>query len=54
VPAAAAQRLAESLPNAVVQLEILTGVGHSVFRQAPEASFTILRAFLQQLAYLKP
>ncbi|MHA6757826.1 alpha/beta fold hydrolase [Streptacidiphilus sp. PAMC 29251] len=45
-PAAGARRLAAALTGAAVQLEILPGVGHGVFRQAPQEAFTLLRAFL--------
>ncbi|MEV6849476.1 alpha/beta hydrolase [Actinoplanes sp. NPDC051411] len=49
-PAAGAQRLADSLTGAAVRVEILDGVGHGVFRQAPERAFDLLRGFLQRIA----
>jgi proline iminopeptidase len=48
-PAPAARRLAELLLAANVQLEILAGAGHGVFRQAPEAAFGVLRRFLPKI-----
>jgi pimeloyl-ACP methyl ester carboxylesterase len=49
-PAAAAGRLATSLTNSPVQIETFSGVGHGVFRQAPQAAFDLLRSFLRQVA----
>ena len=49
-PAAAALRLAASLRNSPVQVETLPGVGHGVFRQAPQPAFGLLRSFLRQVA----
>ena len=46
VPAAAAKRLAASLPNASV--EVFRGVGHGVLRQAPTAALDLLRRFLSE------
>jgi proline iminopeptidase len=48
-PAPAARRLAALLPRADVQVEILPGVGHGVFRQAPAAAFDALRRFLPKV-----
>lgn len=53
-PAVAARRLATLLINAPVQLEILAGVGHSVFRQAPQTAFALLRAFLTTGVHAQP
>jgi pimeloyl-ACP methyl ester carboxylesterase len=50
VPAVAAARLADVLANAPVRVEIVPGVGHGVFRQAPEQAFDWLRDFLRQVA----
>jgi pimeloyl-ACP methyl ester carboxylesterase len=47
-PSAAAQRLADSLVNSSVETAILAGVGHGVFRQAPQQAFALLRAFLHR------
>jgi pimeloyl-ACP methyl ester carboxylesterase len=44
-PAAAAVRLADTLPGA--RAEILPGIGHGVFRQAPGAAFELVRGFLR-------
>jgi proline iminopeptidase len=49
-PAVGAQRLADSLTGAAVRVEIMDGVGHAVFRQAPERAFDLLRRFLQKTA----
>lgn len=49
-PAVAAQRLAALLSRADVKVEILPGVGHGVFRQAPTAAFDALRRFLPKVA----
>ena len=49
-PAAGTRRLAVSLTSAAVQVQILAGVGHGVFRQAPHEAFTLLRAFLREVA----
>lgn len=46
-PPAGARRLAASLTNTSVQIEVLRGVGHGVFRQAPHQAFDLLRAFLR-------
>jgi pimeloyl-ACP methyl ester carboxylesterase len=48
-PAAAAERLARSLTRATVTVEIITGVGHGTFRQAPERAFAHVRRFLGDL-----
>ena len=47
-PAAAAERLAGLLPGA--RVEVLPGIGHGVFRQAPGEAMTLVRAFLDQAA----
>ena len=49
-PAAGARRLAVSLTSAAVQVQVLAGVGHGVFRQAPHEGFALLRAFLREVA----
>jgi pimeloyl-ACP methyl ester carboxylesterase len=49
-PVAAARRLAASLRNSAVQVETLAGVGHGVFRQAPQPALGFLRGFLRQVA----
>jgi pimeloyl-ACP methyl ester carboxylesterase len=49
-PAAAARRLAALLPRADVQVEIMPGAGHGVFRQVPTAAFDTLRRFLPKVA----
>lgn len=49
VPAAAQERLAASLTDAEVEIRVLPGVGHGVFRQAPEVSFELVRRFLRRL-----
>lgn len=46
-PVVGAQRLADSLTGATAQVRTLDGVGHGVFRQAPERAFELLRAFLR-------
>jgi proline iminopeptidase len=48
-PAAAAQRAASSVHQAAVELQVFTGVGHGVFRQAPAGAFARLRAFVSAL-----
>ncbi|MGW4946508.1 alpha/beta fold hydrolase [Actinoplanes sp. NPDC004185] len=48
-PAAAAQRLARSLTGAKATVEIIAGVGHGTFRQAPEQAFTHVRRFIGAL-----
>jgi proline iminopeptidase len=48
-PAAAAIRLAEVLTSTTTQVEVLAGVGHGVFRQAPQKAFDALRTFLRDL-----
>src|SRR5262245_13797624 len=46
-PAVGAARLADAIVvSADVRVEILPGVGHGVFRQAPREAFSVLRAFL--------
>jgi proline iminopeptidase len=45
-PAAAARRLVTALTNAPVTLKIFGGVGHGVFRQAPQQALTHVRRFL--------
>jgi pimeloyl-ACP methyl ester carboxylesterase len=45
-PAVGAGRLAALLSNAAVDTHVLAGIGHGVFRQAPDRSFTLLREFL--------
>lgn len=45
-PAAAARRLPAVLSSAVTQVAVLEGVGHGVFRQAPQESFDLVRSFL--------
>jgi pimeloyl-ACP methyl ester carboxylesterase len=47
-PAAAAVRLADMLPGA--RGEVLPGIGHGVFRQAPGEAMTLVRNFLDQEA----
>lgn len=47
-PAAAQVRLAARLAGTSARVEILDGVGHGVFRQAPQRAFGLLRAFLRQ------
>jgi pimeloyl-ACP methyl ester carboxylesterase len=42
----AARRLAAALPNADARLHLLPDAGHGVFREAPEKSCALLRAFL--------
>lgn len=49
-PAVGARRLADSLTGAKVSVEVLDGVGHGVFRQAPQRAFDLLRGFLRQSA----
>jgi len=49
-PAAGAARLAGWLVHAAVDTHVLPGVGHGVFRQAPERSFGLLRAFLSEIS----
>ena len=51
-PSVGAQRLADSLTGAAVRVEIMDGVGHGVFRQAPQRAFDLLRGFLQKVASL--
>jgi pimeloyl-ACP methyl ester carboxylesterase len=46
VPAAATRRLAASIPNTAVTLEILRGVGHGTFRQETWTAFTHVRHFI--------
>jgi proline iminopeptidase len=46
VPAAASRRLAGSLINASVTLEIMTGIGHGTFRQATAQAFDHVRRFI--------
>jgi pimeloyl-ACP methyl ester carboxylesterase len=48
-PAAAAQRVASSVQQAVVDLHVFAGVGHGGFRQAPTEAFARLRAFVSAL-----
>jgi pimeloyl-ACP methyl ester carboxylesterase len=48
-PAAASMRLADALPGA--RGEVLPGVGHAVFRQAPGKAFALVREFLAQLSW---
>ena len=45
-PAAAARRIASSVQQAAVELQVFAGVGHGVFRQAPAEAFARLRAFV--------
>jgi pimeloyl-ACP methyl ester carboxylesterase len=45
-PAAAAQRVASSVQQATVEVEVFAGVGHGVFRQASARAFARLRAFV--------
>ena len=47
-PAAAAVRLADMLPGA--RVEVLPGIGHGVFRQAPGEAMALVRSFLAQAA----
>ena len=49
-PAAGATRLADWLVHAAVDTHVLPGIGHGVFRQAPERSFALLRAFLKEIS----
>jgi pimeloyl-ACP methyl ester carboxylesterase len=46
-PAAGADRLAGLLINAEVERHVLPGVGHGVFRQAPDGAFALVRAWLR-------
>ena len=48
-PAAAARRLPAVLTSTATQVEVLAGVGHGVFRQAPQKSFDALRTFLRDI-----
>ncbi|MER7249899.1 alpha/beta hydrolase [Kribbella sp. NPDC000426] len=48
-PAAAARRLPAVLSNTTTQVEVLAGVGHGVFRQAPQKAFDALRTFLRDI-----
>lgn len=48
-PAAAAQRVASSVQQAAVEIQVFADVGHGVFRQAPEEAFARLRAFVSAL-----
>jgi proline iminopeptidase len=48
-PAAAARRLPAMLIGAATRVEVLEGVGHGVFRQAPQKAFDALRTFLRDL-----
>ena len=48
-PAAAARRVASSVQYAAVELQVVAGVGHGVFRQAPAEAFPRLRAFVSAL-----
>ncbi|GAB4058416.1 alpha/beta fold hydrolase [Catellatospora paridis] len=48
-PAAGAQRLPGSLPNADIAVHVLPGVGHSVLRQAPREATALIRGFLKGL-----
>jgi proline iminopeptidase len=48
-PAVGAGRLAAQLSNAAVDAHVLPGVGHGVFRQAPQPSFDLLRVFLAEI-----
>jgi pimeloyl-ACP methyl ester carboxylesterase len=50
-PAVAARRLADALVNTTARVETLAGVGHGVFRQAPDAAFDLLRGFLRQISW---
>jgi pimeloyl-ACP methyl ester carboxylesterase len=45
-PAAAAHRLAVALTNAPVTIETIADIGHGVFRQATQQTFTHVRRFL--------
>ena len=45
-PVVSLERLAASLVNAPVRLEVFGRVGHGVFRQAPGRAFALLREFL--------
>jgi pimeloyl-ACP methyl ester carboxylesterase len=47
IPSAASERLARSLTNAPVSVEIFDHVGHTVFRQAPDRAFAVVRDFLK-------
>lgn len=53
-PAAAAQRVAASVAQSSVEVEVFPGVGHGVFRQAPAAAFARLRAFISTLRHASP
>jgi pimeloyl-ACP methyl ester carboxylesterase len=48
-PAVAALRLADALVSTPARVETLAGVGHGVFRQAPDVAFELLRGFLRQI-----
>ncbi len=49
-PAAAARRVASSVQQAAVEIQVFPGVGHGVFRQAPAEAFARLRAFVSALS----
>jgi proline iminopeptidase len=49
-PAACAVRLAAQLTYAAVDTHVLDGIGHGVFRQAPERSFALVRDFLAEIS----
>jgi pimeloyl-ACP methyl ester carboxylesterase len=46
--AAAARHIVSSVRYATVELQVFPGVGHGVFRQAPEQAFAWFRAFLSE------
>jgi pimeloyl-ACP methyl ester carboxylesterase len=49
-PAAAAQRVASSVHQAAVEIQVFAAVGHGVFRQAPAEAFARLRAFVSTVS----
>jgi pimeloyl-ACP methyl ester carboxylesterase len=49
-PAVGAGRLAAQLTRAAVDTHVLPGIGHGVFRQAPERSFALVRGFLSDIS----
>lgn len=53
-PATAASRLAAILTSTTAQVEVLAGVGHGVFRQAPQKAFEALRTFVRDIPVTAP
>lgn len=52
--ASTARRLTTAISNASVELHVLPGVGHGVFREAPDRSFALLRSFVTHGADVPP